>query len=346
MIQTGSSHLSKIGSGLPQAINSLSKEIHAKRFLKNKYVNIEVHYMPYLKQFMLGMLHKKGKISNNNDIYVVIDGSQTGSKHVTLMLSVVVGNRSIPLFWVVREGKKGHFPTEMHLDVVENGIKMLQQILDSIQIQAKICILGDGEFDSTELQMLCQNTLKINYVFRTASNAVLYDQGDKFSPYFIHQTKVLVGEDNSFFIPNVAFSKQKLENINFLYWFDESKYKEPLYLISNLDCALDIQYAYAIRFRIELMFKDLKSRGFNLDDNRLGSPLAVRNLIIVAALSFCILLNFGFENEDNSLKIKVQRIDKKINSIFSFAILLLKYLLEQQMSFSLIPNHFFVSNSS
>ena len=38
---------------------------------------------------------------------------------------------------------------------------------------------------------------------------------------------------------------------------------------------------------------------------------AINNLIMVAALAFCLLMNFGSENEHNSLKIKVQRIDKK-----------------------------------
>ena len=46
-------------------------------------------------------------------IYLVIDGSQMGNQHVALMISLVYKNRSIPIFWVVRKGAKGHFTNEM-----------------------------------------------------------------------------------------------------------------------------------------------------------------------------------------------------------------------------------------
>ncbi|MDZ7876655.1 MAG: hypothetical protein U5L45_03245 [Saprospiraceae bacterium] len=153
-IHSGSSHLSKIGSGLPQNINALSKEIHAKRFLESKHIDIKFHYMPYLKQFLLGILLKTAKLGQKQDFNVIVDGSQTESKHVTLMLSIVVGNRSIPVFWVVRKGKKGHFPTEMHTDLVEKGVKALQEIAASLALDATFCLLGDGEFDSVDLQIL------------------------------------------------------------------------------------------------------------------------------------------------------------------------------------------------
>lgn len=343
-IDTGSSHLSKIGSGLPQNINALSKEIHAKRFLENKHVGIQVHYLPYLKQFLLGILLKTCKLAQKHTFKVIMDGSQTGSKHVTLMLSIVVGNRSIPVFWVVRKGKKGHFPTEMHTDLAEKGIKALQQIMVSLGLDATFCLLGDGEFDSVDLQTLCRDTLKIDYVFRTSCDAVLYDEGDKISPKQIQKMVELSDEITSFFIPNVEFSNEKLEKVNFLYWFDYQIYEKPLFLVSSLDNAPDIQYAYAIRFRIETMFKDLKSRGFAIDENRLDKEFSLTNLLIVVALAFCIMLNFGFDNQDNPLKIKVQRIDKKVNSIFTFARLLFKYCKDENIDIELINNIHFVQN--
>ena len=69
---------------------------------------------------------------------------------------------------------------------------------------------------------------------------------------------------------------------------------------------------------------------------------ALTNLIIVAALSFCIMLNFGYENEDNPIKIKVQRIDKKINSIFTYARLLFQHCQEEEINNTIIDNKKFV----
>jgi hypothetical protein len=331
---------------LPQKITALSKEIHAKRFLENKHVDVKVHYMPYLKQFLLGILLKTSQLEQKHAFKVIIDGSQTGSKHVTLMLSIVVRGRSIPVFWVVRKGKKGHFPTEMHTDLVEKGIKALQEIVVSLALDATFCLLGDGEFDSVDLQILCRETLHIDYVLRTSSDAVLFDEGDKISPKQIQNTVELSDEVTSFFIPNIEFSNEKLEKVNFLYWFDAHKFEKPLFLISSYDNAPDIQQAYVIRFRIETMFKDLKSRGFNLDDNRLDKEYSLTNLLIVVALAFCIMLNFGFDNQDNPLKIMVQRIDKNINSVFTFARLLFQYCKEENIVIQLINDVHFVENNA
>ena len=230
-----------------------------------------------------------------------------------------------------KEGKKGHFPTDMHLDVIRQSIKALRSFLEP---QTTFTLLGDGEFDSVELQRCCRQELHIDYVFRTACDSIMYENDDAFQPKDIK----LDSKTATLFIPSIAFSKEKFEDVHFLYWFAQKIYDDPLFLISTLDNTLDIIAAYRQRFAIETMFKDFKSRGFNLDKNRLQKERAINNLITVAALAFCFLVNFGSANEHNSLKIKVQRIDKKVNSIFSFAILFFKYLLKEDLEFNFCPN--------
>jgi hypothetical protein len=326
MINTEKSGLSKIGSGLPQDIQSNSKEIHAKRFLENKHTSYKVHYLPYFKQFLQSLMVKKVTSGLLKQIFVVIDGSQMGKNHVVLMLSVVVGKRSIPLFWVVKEGKKGHFPTDMHLEVIRGGISAIRSCLTS---DVALTLLGDGEFDSIELQDCCQNELHIDYVVRTACNSLMYEDGEEFKPEHLGLKK----NQTSFFIPDIEFSKEKFKNVNFLYWFNQKIYKEPLYLLSTLDNAPDIMDAYKRRFSIETLFKDFKSRGFNLHQNRLTKINALTNLVIVAAIAFCSLMNFGFENINNPLKNRVQRIDKNVNSIFTYAKELLKHFINHNIQF-------------
>ena len=331
MITKGKSHLSKIGSGLPQEIHSLSQEIHAKRFLENKYTDYKVHYLPYLPALLSSFNQDEAFLMKKQDLKLVIDGSQMGSKFVVLMLSVVVGKRAIPIFWVVKKGKKGHFPSQMHVDVVRSSVENLRSFLNPKSI---ITLLGDGEFDSVELQKCCQHELQIDYVLRTASDSLMYENGDGFQPKNIK----LDSQTDTLFIPAIEFTKEKFKTVHFLYWFDQKVYDKPLFLISTFDNAPDIMEAYKQRFSIETLFKDFKSRGFNLHQNRLQKENAVNNLIMVAALAFCFLMNFGKENQDNSLKIKVQRVDKNVNSIFSFAILLLQYAIEKNIQIDFCPN--------
>jgi hypothetical protein len=327
MIDTESCHLNALGSGLPQDIDDASRESAAKRFVENKHTTYSEHYLPYLKPLLASI---SLKTNPKEGLSFTIDGSQMGSGHVALMVSIFYKKRSIPIFWLVREGKKGHFPTDMHLEIIKKVAQIIHPIVGH---DMPITLLGDGEFDSVELQELCRQELSWNYVFRTACDTPLYENDDLFKP----KTIVLDKNETILFIPSVDFSHKKFPDVHFLYWHDRNIYDDPLFLVSSYDDPFDIIYFYKKRFSIETLFKDLKSRGFNLHKNRLTKAFAVFNLIMIAALGFCLIFAFGQTNESNSLKNKVLRIHKICKqelSIFSYGFKLLKYLLKHNKKFS------------
>lgn len=324
MVKKKSSHLPDLGSGLPQNIDMASRVKHAKRFLSNKWVDFDVYYLPFLSAFLKHFLHK---IIVNQVVKLVIDGSQMGNNHVALVVSLVWGNRSIPICWLVRKGKKGHFPEEMHLDVLREAAKVLGSILPP---KTKVVLLGDGEFDGVELQKLCRKELGWSYVCRTACDTNMYENGDCFQPQY---TTVSKGEE-FFFIEGIDFSNAMFPDVNFLHWH-RSEYPDPIYLISDLDDPFDIIYYYKFRFSIETMFKDLKSRGFNLHKTRLGNAFDISNLLIVGSLAFCFIMALGTEHHDSPLRKKVQekKNGQKQLSIFSFGLKLFHYLIEKDTDF-------------
>jgi hypothetical protein len=329
MINTGRSNLGSISTGLAQDIDAASREKHAKRFLEHKNTTYDVHYLPFveviLKQIILESNHKVG-------IKFVIDGSMVNSAHIALMISVVKGNQAIPVYWVVKKGKKGHFTTQMHLDVVQKVVEIIQNILEQLALtHIPVTLLGDGEFDSVELQALCRSPLKWDYIFRTACDTLLYEEDDEFQPKHLG----LAPNTSFLFISGVDFSKKRFQDVNFLYWHDVKIYKDPLFLVSSFDDPMQIMDDYKIRFSIERLFKNFKSAGFNLHKNRLRIIHAIQNLIIVAALAFCIVLNFGLKNKASPLRKKVQRIDKNSLSIFSFAYQFIRYCMRMDIHFVL-----------
>ena len=60
---------------------------------------------------------------------MVIDGSQMGNAHVALMVSMVYKNRSIPINWLVKKGGKGHFTTQMHIDLIQQVYQQFKTLL-------------------------------------------------------------------------------------------------------------------------------------------------------------------------------------------------------------------------
>ena len=327
MIDKQSCHLNALGSGIENDINDSSREIAAKRFVENKYTDYKLHYLPYLSQLLKTLI---ANASLEQGISFVIDGSQMGKNYVALMLSVVYKKRSIPLYWVVKEGKKGHFPTEMHVDLIKKAAAILKPLMSK---HVPITLLGDGEFDSVDLQKLCREELSWNYIFRTANDSILHENDDSFQPKSLEMAK----NETFIFIPSVDFSKEKYPDVHFLYWHDKTVYDDPLFLISSYDDPFDIIFYYKQRFAIETLFKDLKSRGFNLHKNRLTKAFALCNLILIAALGYCLIFVFGQNNVNNKLKAKVLRIhkiEKHEMSIFSYGLKLLKYLIKYNRYFS------------
>ncbi len=325
MIRKDSCHMADIGSGLPQDIDAYSKETAAKRFVDNKWTDFDVHYLPFLTQFLRAII---AFTFCRSELILVIDGSQTGKDYATLMISIVWRNRGIPLCWFVKKGSKGHFTEENHIDLVERAFKILEPLLPD---GMPVTLLGDGEFDGIDLQKRCLFH-HWNYVFRTACDTIFFEDGERF-----HAKAVApAAGETCLFIPEVEFTAKRLKYVNFVCWHDCKKHDDPIYLISNLAEAMDIIEYYDQRFSIECLFKDLKSISYNLDKTRLKSEFAISNLIIIAALAFIMVLSLGIQYEHSPLRQKVQRVrkDQQVLSLFSFACKLLAHLLDHDITFS------------
>jgi hypothetical protein len=335
MIRKGSCHMADIGSGLPQNIDANSREVAAKRFVDNKWVDHEAHYLPFLGQFLRALL---ALLPCRSEILLVIDGSQMGKDHAALMVCLAWRGRGIPLCWLVKKGSKGHFTEADHIALAQRAHRLLHPLLSE---GMSVTLLGDGEFDGVGLQQCCLGC-GWGYVLRTACDTIMHEGGERFQPRAVAPAP---GE-RCLFIPGVEFTAARFRHVNFVCWHDQKKHKEPIYLISNLGEAWDIIERYDERFSIECLFKDLKSTSFNLHETRLKSDFAISNLVMIAALAFIMLLCIGLEFEHSPLRKKVQRLrkDRQVLSIFAFACKLVAYLLEHDIGFSF--SFLFSKNSS
>lgn len=325
MIRKGSSHLPDIGSGIQKNTDANSKTVAAKRFVENKWVDFDTHYLPYLTAFLKGIL---AFTQLHQGIILVIDGSQTGKDNATLMISLVWQNRGIPICWYTKKGAKGHFKAEDHEKVLEHAMQLLIPLIPS---NIPITLLGDGEFDGIGLQQMCLDK-GWNYVLRTACSTILFENGQRFKAKDISPDV----QQKCAFIPTVEFTKSRYKYVNFVCWHDIKKHEDPIFLVSNLQHPGDIIEFYDQRYSIECLFKDLKSTSFNLHKTRLKKAEEVSNLIIVAALAFILLTILAIQYDQPKWRKKVQRVrkDRKVLSFFTFAYKLIDYFLDYEVSFN------------
>jgi hypothetical protein len=135
MIQSRQVKLSSVAGESPNAGKEESRIMQLRRLLANEALDFTVYYLPFILTVLNGL--------SNEPLVVVIDGSVTGRGCVTLMVSVVYQRRALPLMWVTRKGKKGHFPELIHVEL----IKTVQDLLPQGR---RVIVLGDGEFDGTD----------------------------------------------------------------------------------------------------------------------------------------------------------------------------------------------------
>jgi hypothetical protein len=99
-------HLPHIATQVPDGATPESRVKRFARWIGNDTITEDVYFVPYaevlLRQLALQTL------------VLVMDGSVVGRGCVALMIHVGYKSRALPLAWLVRPGKEGHFPEDLH----------------------------------------------------------------------------------------------------------------------------------------------------------------------------------------------------------------------------------------
>lgn len=234
------------------------------------------------------------------------------------MVSVIYKGRALPLGWIVVKGKKGHFPEEAHVSLVE-------QVANLVPKGTDVIFLGDGEFDGITLQETVDKK-GWQYVCRTAKNTVLTDDGDEFS---FQDLGIEPGDIIS--IPEVNFTREEYGPVHTIAWWDKRN-KDPIFLVTNMELAEEACYWYKKRFRIETFFSDQKSRGFHLHKSHLDKPERLATLMIAACLAYIWMVYLGDFAKRTGWNKVIHRTDRCDLSLFQLGLSLLDHFLNEGIS--------------
>lgn len=236
-----------------------------KRWLSSKWTDWESFFAPYMR-LILGQLVHRG------ELILIMDGSETARGCVTLMLSVLWRGYAIPLVWITKEGKKGHFKETTHIKLLE----LAQSILPSVSEHPyRVVVLGDGEFDGEQLRAACKEA-KWEFVLRTAIDRQIDCGNGEMAR--IDTLEPFEGEE-------IVFVLKACQGDNAVWWHAKG-FDDPIPLLTNMDLGAMACAYYKKRFKIETLFKQLKSQGFNIHMSKIQDAQRVANLIIIVAFAF------------------------------------------------------------
>jgi len=278
-----------------------------RRFVKHKHITADAIWLPFARPLLNGLAQLP--------LTILLDGTTAGRGCVVLMASLVYRGRAIPLLWTVVKGKKGHLGEQEHCAL----IRRLQALIPS---DATVTVLGDGEFDGTELQATIR-AHNWEYVCRTATNILIAAAKRVFT---VGDLPLARGE--AVYMTDVRMTAKQYGPILLLAVWD-AKQKEPIYLITSLADPDDAFERYRLRFRIECMFANHKSRGFRLDKSHLAAPERLARLVIASSLAYVWLhAAAGFAQAQGWVE-QFHRADRCDLGLFQIGLRAIQYALRE-----------------
>jgi hypothetical protein len=312
IVMSRKAQLAVMSGEVPVAAKEKSVEMRMRRWVKHEKIDVEVTYMPFARQILAAL--------TSAPLVLAMDGSTVGRGCMVLMVGVIYRKRALPLAWIVYRGRKGHAPASLHVEV-------LRKVVPLIPENAEVVLLGDGEYDSTEMVEWVQTHTAWSYVLRTAPN-IQVQQGQTWCKVatFAQQKGSLVTAYQ------VAFTQTAALSLNLVAWWGAT-YEEPIYLVTNLPNGSRACWFYKRRFRIETFFSDQKSRGFHIHKSHLSDPARVSRLLIAACLTYIWMICFGLSVTAQGKTGLIDRTDRVDKSLFRLGLDWLKHVLKRGLPF-------------
>jgi hypothetical protein len=262
LIETRSCNTMELAARLPlQTERAESRYAWIERFLSAETID-DMAVMETLSRRLLATLSKQGQT-----IVVSLDQTALDKERAIGMVSVRVGERALPLFWVVK-CTGGNIP-------IKDYLPLLQRLKSCLPDGAQVLALADRFFGSPELIEACQSQ-GFYYRIRLKANLILTHQGGELRVEDIARLSAqgIIEADlcNSGVVTNIGYVHDK-------------GHKEAWFIAMEAPPTRTTTLDYGLRWGIEAMFADFKSRGFRFEDTHLQRTDRLSRLLLVLAIA-------------------------------------------------------------
>ena len=178
-----------------------------------------------------------------------------------------VGERALPLFWIVKRAA-GNIP-------IKDYLPMLKRLEACVPEGAEVMVLADRFFGTPDLIEACQ-THRFRYRLRLKGNLTLTHQDGE----------LRVDEMPRLGLKGVVDAELCNRGIttNIGYVHDQG-HKEAWFIAMDAVPTRTTTLDYGLRWSIEPMFSDFKSRGFRFQDTHLQRTDRISRMLLVLAIA-------------------------------------------------------------
>ena len=262
-----------------------SRERYISRFLSNKLINP----IAVMGGFIPELIEMSG--SNGKTVILMMDQSKISYGFECLMVSLRVGEWAIPVAWKVikTSGPIG-------FDIQE---KLLNDVVQMVPDGITILLAADRFYGTSSLINWCKEQ-GWQYRIRMKGNLILQHDGVEITTGKAAQMRLSSVE-------NAMLNETGIStNIGILH---EPGHKEPWIIAMDCKPSKYKTLDYGMRWGIEPMFSDFKSRGFCITKTQLKHEDRIERLILVLTISLYWAVSTGMKPKINSRQTKKNATD-------------------------------------
>ena len=290
MLDVRSPNTVHLASGLPREADRLDMRLQwVSRALGNRLIIPGEVMFPFAREML-------ERVSEHKQALVVsMDQTQVSARFQMLMVSLRHKNRALPMAWCVKE-------TQGAIGFAEQKV-LLDQLRALLPEGVKLVLMGDRFYGTPDLIDYCR-IQKWDWRLRLKDNYTLWVDGKE-------TTLKALSACEQRFLTNVSITRKATRTgIGIVH---EKGHKEPRIIAMSQKPDYYKTMDYGMRWGIECMFSDLKSRGFSLEESQLRYADRVERLVLVMALALYWATSSGLWDELNKPMPYEKKITKKRN---------------------------------
>ena len=270
MLEVRSVNLMDLAASLPRAAERLDMRYQwISRLLGNALIEVDAVMAPYAREILTRLA------ADSRKLVLLIDQTQATEWHQVVMVAARVGGRAVPLAWRVKA-------TQGAIGFAEQRAA-LTAVAGLLPENVRPVLMGDRFYGTPDLIAWCKSR-GWGWRLRLKQDLLVFEDGGE-------TTLAACFADGEHLLSGVELTEKRVTtNIAMVH---EPGHPEPWIIAMSEAPTVHRAFDYGLRWGIEAMFSDFKSRGFGLEDSHLQRPDRMARLIMVMALALFWAVSTG-----------------------------------------------------
>ena len=277
MLDVRSANLMDLSASLPRESERIDMRYQwISRLLGNELIDTDRVMAPFASEVL------QRAAAHGRRVILIIDQSKANDTQQAIVVAVRVGGRSLPIAWRVKETEGAIGFSEQKL-ALETALALLPE-------GAKVVLMGDRFYGSPDLIAWCR-AKGWDWRLRLKADLLVFEDGGEstVAQCFVRGERMLT---------DVGLTAKRVRtNIGMVH---EDGHPEPWFIAMSDAPTTAKTFDYGLRWGIEAMFSDFKSRGFGLEDSQLQRVDRMDRLILIMALALYWAVSTGMWAAENA----------------------------------------------